>query len=126
MPASYDLGIKGLSVTNTPVGMSRYTTLCAEQDTFGKLFINVSKCRRLMKEKQMIASGSSLLQAIRPNFTWVENQLNFFASKDAMGSEGVLHWHDYMSSEGYLMKSRAGECIQQCGTVSIPSLFCLN
>lgn len=97
----------------------------AEQQLFGEFFGSVDGWRTLMKEKQVIASGSAILRALRPCFTWVTSELDFFISRTSLGKEGLFELHEFLSSEGY---SLANKPCHRCSTEGYVSftfvLFC--
>ncbi|KAJ5971795.1 uncharacterized protein N7479_001713 [Penicillium vulpinum] len=72
-----------------------------EDQLFGKFFANVDKCRLLMKEKQVLASGSAVLHALQGSPSWVPSDLDLFVSSSSLGELGLLEWHEYLRSEGY-------------------------
>lgn len=68
---------------------------------FGKFFANVDACRSLMKEKQVIASGSAILHALLKYPSWNPTEIEFFGSKNEVGISDNSQWHSFLINEGY-------------------------
>ncbi|KAJ5346961.1 uncharacterized protein N7506_000214 [Penicillium brevicompactum] len=77
-----------------------------ENRVFGKFFTNVDGCRHLMKQEQAIASGGAVLHALELNPTWKTADLDIFMSSRKLSKQGLLEWHQFLRSEGYLLSKR--------------------
>lgn len=77
-----------------------------EDELFGRLFADVDACRLLMKEKQVLASGSALLRVLRPGLSWIPSDIDLYASRTSLGKEGLAEWHEFLSAEGYVVVNK--------------------
>lgn len=81
----------------------------AETKLFGTFFNDVEGCRHLMKEKQVIASGSAVLFALEQCSTWSPSDLDFFVSTRSLGNQGLFNCHQFLRSEGYSLSRETRE-----------------
>lgn len=75
-----------------------------EDRLFGKFFVDISRCRQLMKQKQVIASGSAVIYALLNEPTWSPSDLDLFVSRKSLGKHGLLDWHEFFCAEGYSLR----------------------
>lgn len=96
-----------------------------DQKLFGKFFDNVDKCRGLMRENQMVASGSAVLWSLEKLNTWLPGDLDFFVKTTSLGSDGLFDVHDFLVSEGYVLS--CSNCRESYNGLDVSSgcvLFC--
>lgn len=86
---------------NAQVRCTCENCVTAEQQLFGRFFKDVVGCRVLMKEKQVIASGSAVLHALMAKPTWEPSDLDLYVSRRSQTKNGLLEWHTFFRQEGY-------------------------
>lgn len=96
------------------------TRSSAEDELFGKFFGETHRCRQIMKESRAICCGSAVLLALLSATGSHSRRLEVYASRKALGRDGLLQWHQYFVSEGYEINAQCGEDI---GDIEVSSIL---
>lgn len=90
---------------------------CPKQRLFGNFFVDVDGCRKLMREKQVIASGGAVLHAMLNKPFWLSNHIDLYVSRPSFGGEGILQWHGFLVAEGYSLARELRDGLHRVGKV---------